>query len=142
MSYNLLTKNSYRSLVSLMCALCVLIFLVQENIIPSAAKYVLFSLSIIISLYFAPFALLQTNEISDKWIATTSKIIFGVTSAYLAIIILASSEQVLFIGSILIILSSIFGFGILIVDSKKHKDLFISHYLLIFFLIGLTKMIG
>jgi hypothetical protein len=55
---------------------------------------------------------------------------------------LISTEEILVAGKILIIFSSIFSIAILFVKNDKYKSMFVSHSLIIFFLIGLTKMLN
>lgn len=142
MNISIFTKNCYRGIMVTMCLLCILIFLTTENLIPSIFKYLTFVALIFISMYFMPFSLIKPSDNSNKALTISSKIIFGIKSAFLAVISLISTEEILVAGKILIIFSSIFSIAILFVKNDKYKSMFVSHSLIIFFLIGLTKMLN
>jgi hypothetical protein len=137
-----LSKNYYRLISVSLCFICILIFLKTEYLIPSYFKFLIFSILLVISLYFIPFSLIKLNNDQDKILKLFSKLILGITSGYLAVLTLVSSEEIFLAGKFLIIISSIFSIVILLFKNGKYKSMFISHSLIIFFLIGLTKMIN
>lgn len=116
------------------------VFLINENIIPHVFSLVSTVLLTGLSLYFIPYRLIKKPEITiSKGIDVVSDLIMGITCAYIAILLYSKESNVITIGQLLIIISSIFSYYILYVNKERSRNVFVSHFIVVFFLIGLLQ---
>lgn len=138
----LLSKNHFRIVVIIICIFSILVYLLDRNIIPSFLKLFIFGSLLLLSFFFVPYQLTVSNDMSNKISEIVSKILLGISCAYIALLTVAISEKILIAGSIIIICNGVFSIFMLLYKNEKSREIFISHTLLVFFLVGLTKMLG
>jgi len=139
----IISVNHFRYIAITLGLLSCAVFFINEQLMPAVFRPIVALLLILISIIFIPIQLIKNDTDIKKPIDVTSKIIFGVSSAYMAILALTSSDILFTVGSFIIIISSIFSIFVLIYQkNKKSLQIFISHQIVIFFLIGLTKMLS
>lgn len=136
-----LSRNHFRSVIMMICLLSVLIILMDRDIIPSFVKLIIFGLSLLMSFFFIPFQLVFDNNDQYRQVGIVSKILLGISCAYIALLAVAASESILTAGSILIICNSIFLISLLFNKSNAQKNALISFLILNFILIGVTTML-
>lgn len=137
------SKNNSLRIVSITISLLMFfVFLINENIIPHIFSLILFVPLIGLSFYFVPYRLVKKSEITiSKGMDIGSDLIMGITCAYISILLYSNDSNVITVGQLLVIISSIFSYYILYVNKEQSRSVFISHFMVVFFLIGLLQFV-
>lgn len=128
-------KNNY-NLSVILTIIMVSVLLQNNNMIHPLLKYFFILVSLFMSFYFNPYAIILNITNKDysnsyKTLAVISCILISIITAYLIILMFTTKENVLNFGKIIIIINFIYSI-ILYFFEKPNKKLLITHLILIF----------
>ena len=133
-------KNYYRNIIWTIILSCLISFLSKENVIHPIFKHFSFILLIFISIYFIPFQLFKINFPKNKIVEIISKILISITVIYMSISSLVTIENFETVGEYLIIITGLFTFYLVFDKRQVNRDMFLTHFLINFILIGVKTM--
>lgn len=138
------TKNNGLRIASITISLLMFfIFLINENIIPHVFSLVLFALLTGLSFYFVPYRLIKNPEMTiSKGIDLGSNLIMGATCAYMIILLYSNNSNIITAGQVLVIISTLFSYYVWYVSKEHTLTVFVSHFIVAFFLMGLLKFVS
>lgn len=120
----------------------VFVFLTNENIISHYSTIILSGLLLGLTFYFVPYRMLKNREvIISKGLDIVSNLIMGATCGYINVLLFTNSPNVITFGQVLVIVSSLFSYYILYIKKEHSNRIFLAHFIVSFFLIGLLQFI-
>lgn len=118
------------------------VFLINENLIPHVFSLVVFALLIGLSFYFVPYRLVKNPETTiSKGVDIISNLIMGTTCAYMCILLYSQSSNVITVGQVLVIISTLFSYYVWYIDKGQSRNLFVAHFIVASFLLGLLQFV-
>lgn len=137
-----LKNNSLRIISITISLLMLFVFLVNENIIPHVFSLVLLALLTGTSFYFVPYRLFKKSETTiSKGIDIVSNLIMGTTCAYMGILLYSQGSNVITVGQVLVIISTLFSYYVWYIDKGQSRNLFVAHFIVASFLMGLLQFV-
>lgn len=141
---SLISRKYYFNLIIFVCLTLIVSFLAKNEVVPHFFKLLSFLILVAISFFFFPISLLFDIRINmtkkHKFVEIFSKLIFGISIALMAMASFIHIEPFLFLFKIIVIIGSIFSFYLLFQNNSDIKGMFLSHFLLNFFLLGVIHM--
>lgn len=141
---SLISRKYYFNLIIFVCLTLIVSFLAKNGVVPYFLKLLSFLVLVAISIFFLPISLLfdiRTNMTKKhKFVEIFSKLIFGISIALMGMTSFIHIEPFLFLFKIIFIIGSIFSFYLLFQNNPEIKGMFLSHFLLNFFLLGVIHM--
>jgi hypothetical protein len=135
------TKNiNFTVLPIVISLLMAMVVLTNEGILPKAGYIAIVVVLLGLSLYYVPYRMIINKEIIlSKGLDLASNLILGLTCAYISLILFTRDPNVITAGHLLVIASSIFSYYIMYIRKDNSKMVFIAHFIVTFFLIGLLQ---